>query len=449
MKSLLEAGVHFGHQTRRWNPHMKRYIFTHRNGIHIIDLQQTLVLLEEARKAITKIVAEGGDVLFVGTKKQAQEAVVNEANRCGMPYVNQRWLGGTLTNFQTITSRIDYMKELEVKKERGFFQVLSKKEGVKLDDQLARLQKYFNGIRDLKTMPGAMFVVDLEKEDICVAEARRMGVPVAAIVDSNCDPDLVTIPIPGNDDAIRSIRLMCGRMADAVLEGLQLREELLKAQLEEQALHEAAEQAVLDMAEPDEEFEATYVGEYPKEDFDEEFTTVAVPQTAGAVTAPVGATTPQGATEAPVVETPASQVVAETPVAEAPAPQLVAEVPIAEAPAPQVVAEAPVAEAPAPQVVAEAPVAEAPAAQVAADTPVAEAPAPQVAAEAPVAEAPAPQVAAEAPVAEAPATQSAAESAVTEAPVAETPVAEALPPEAEDVPTIPEPEVSASEEPSA
>ncbi len=271
MKSLLEAGVHFGHQTRRWNPHMKRYIFTHRNGIHIIDLQQTLVLLEEARKAITKIVAEGGDVLFVGTKKQAQEAIVTEATRCGMPYVNQRWLGGTLTNFQTISSRIDYMKELEDKKERGFFQVLSKKEAVRLEDQLARLQKYFGGIRDLKKMPGAMFVVDLEKEDICVAEARRMGLEVAAIVDSNCDPNLVTIPIPGNDDAIRSIRLMCGRMADAVLEGLQQREEMLKAQMEEQARQEAEDQVVaMELDEFNEEFEATYIGEYPREDDEEE-----------------------------------------------------------------------------------------------------------------------------------------------------------------------------------
>ncbi len=271
MKSLLEAGVHFGHQTRRWNPHMKRYIFTHRNGIHIIDLQQTLVLLEEARKAITKIVAEGGDVLFVGTKKQAQEAIVTEATRCGMPYVNQRWLGGTLTNFQTISSRIDYMKELEDKKERGFFQVLSKKEAVRLEDQLARLQKYFGGIRDLKKMPGAMFVVDLEKEDICVAEARRMGLEVAAIVDSNCDPNLVTIPIPGNDDAIRSIRLMCGRMADAVLEGLQQREEILKAQMEEQERQEAEEQVVaMELSEFNEEFEATYIGEYPREDDEEE-----------------------------------------------------------------------------------------------------------------------------------------------------------------------------------
>ena len=358
MKSLLEAGVHFGHQTRRWNPAMKRYIFTHRNGIHIIDLQQTLVLLEEARKAITKIVAEGGDVLFVGTKKQAQEAIVAEAGRCGMPYVNQRWLGGTLTNFQTITSRIDYMKELEDKKERGFFQVLTKKEGVKLEDQLARLQKYFGGIRDLKKMPGAMFVVDLEKEDICVAEARRVGIEVAAIVDSNCDPNLVTIPIPGNDDAIRSIKLMCGRMADAVLEGLQQREEMLQAQMEEDALQEAEEEAVAqELGEFNDEFEATYIGEYPKDDDDEE---PALPGASAAVTATVEPATP----EAPAAEAPVEPAVAEAPVDEAPVDAVVAEPPAAETPA--AVEEPPLAEAPAPEIVAAAPE----------DAPVSEAPAP-------------------------------------------------------------------------
>jgi small subunit ribosomal protein S2 len=293
---------------------MKRYIFTHRNGIHIIDLQQTLVLLEEARKSITKIVAEGGDVLFVGTKKQAQEAIVTEASRCGMPYVNQRWLGGTLTNFQTISSRIDYMKELEDKKERGFFQVLSKKEAVKLEDQLARLRKYFGGIRDLKKMPGAMFVVDLEKEDICVAEARRMGLEVAAIVDSNCDPNLVTIPIPGNDDAIRSIRLMCSRMADAVLEGLQQREEMLKAQLEEQARQEAEDEAVaIELGEFNEEFEATYIGEYPKEDDEQEPAGTEVVAPAMASVEPAA---PEGTAQAPV----ADAVAAERSASESPAP---------------------------------------------------------------------------------------------------------------------------------
>ena len=241
MKSLLEAGVHFGHQTRRWNPRMKRYIFTHRNGIHIIDLQKTLIMLEDACKSITRIVADGGDVLFVGTKKQAQDAIHSEAERCGMPYVNQRWLGGTLTNFQTIRSRIDYMIALEERKEKGELQKLTKKEGLKLDEQLARLHKYFGGIRDVRTLPGALFVIDIEREDICIAEVRRLGIPVAAVVDSNTDPELISFPIPGNDDAIRSIRLMSARMADAVLEGLQQREARLEE--EQRLLEEEQEEA--------------------------------------------------------------------------------------------------------------------------------------------------------------------------------------------------------------
>ena len=238
MKSLLEAGVHFGHQTRRWNPNMKRFIFTHRNGIHIIDLQKTLVMLEEACKSITRIVANGGEVLFVGTKKQAQDSIQSESMRCGMPYINQRWLGGTLTNFQTIRSRVNYMIELEARKDKGYSKMLTKRESLKLDEELARLHKYFGGIRDMKTLPRALFVIDIEKEDICVAEVRRMGIPVAAVVDSNTDPELITFPIPGNDDAIRSIRLMASRVADAVLEGLRQKEALQKAQAE--AMLEAA-----------------------------------------------------------------------------------------------------------------------------------------------------------------------------------------------------------------
>ena len=212
---------------------MKRYIFTHRNGIHIIDLQQTLALLGEACKKVTQIVAEGGDVLFVGTKKQAQEAISSEAARCGMPYVNQRWLGGTLTNFQTIRGRVDHMIQLDDRREKGHFQSLTKKEGLKLEEELARLEKYFLGIRDMRKIPAALFVVDIEKEDICVAEARRMGVKICAVVDSNTDPDLVDIPIPGNDDAIRSIRLMSGRISDAILEGIAARGELDGAEDEE------------------------------------------------------------------------------------------------------------------------------------------------------------------------------------------------------------------------
>ncbi len=246
MKSLLEAGVHFGHQTRRWNPSMKRYIFTQRNGIHIIDLQQTLGLIHEAYRAMIKVAAEGGNILFVGTKKQAQEVMQAEADRCGMWYINQRWLGGTLTNFQTIRSRINYMIELQQKRDQGYFRVLPKKEGLKLEETLAKLEKYFLGIKNMTTLPQAMFIIDICKEDICVAEARRMGIPIFAIVDTDTNPDLVTHPIPGNDDAVRSIRLVTNRMASAILEGQAEREALM---LEQRALAEAAATAAEQAAE--------------------------------------------------------------------------------------------------------------------------------------------------------------------------------------------------------
>ncbi len=229
MKSLLEAGVHFGHQTRRWNPQMKRYIFTQRNGIHIIDLQQTLGLINEAYRAMVQVVADGGKILFVGTKRQAQEVVESEAERCGMWYVNQRWLGGTLTNFQTIRGRINHMLDLQQKRDAGYFRVLPKKEGVKLRDTLNRLEKYFLGMREMNELPKALFVIDIGKEDICIAEARRMGIQIFAIVDTDCDPDKVTHSIPGNDDAVRSIRLIAGRMASAALEGAAQREAILLA----------------------------------------------------------------------------------------------------------------------------------------------------------------------------------------------------------------------------
>ncbi len=243
MKSLLEAGVHFGHQTRRWNPRMKRYIFTQRNGIHIIDLQQTLGLMNEAYRAMVQVAAEGGNVLFVGTKKQAQEVMQSEAERCGMWYINQRWLGGTLTNFQTIRTRINYMIELQQKRDQGYFRVLPKKEGLKLEETLAKLEKYFLGIRNMTTLPQAMFIIDICKEDICVAEARRMGIPIFAIVDTDTNPDLVSHPIPGNDDAVRSIRLVTGRLANAILEGKAEREAMIA---EQRALAEAAAQAEAD-----------------------------------------------------------------------------------------------------------------------------------------------------------------------------------------------------------
>ena len=233
MKALLEAGVHFGHQTRRWNPTMKRYIFTQRNGIHIIDLQQTLGMINDAYKDMVELVANGGKVLFVGTKRQAQEVIQSEADRCGMWYVNQRWLGGTLTNFQTIRTRINYMLELQQRRDQGYFRLLPKKEGVKMRDTLNRLEKYFTGMRDMTTRPQAIFVIDIGRENICVAEAQRLGIDVFAIVDSDCNPDLVDHIIPGNDDAVRSIRLVSNRMASAVLEGLAQREAALQAEMEE------------------------------------------------------------------------------------------------------------------------------------------------------------------------------------------------------------------------
>jgi small subunit ribosomal protein S2 len=219
MKSLLEAGVHFGHQKRRWNPKMRRYIFAHRNGIHIIDLQKTLRMLEEAADFISCVAADGKKVLFVGTKKQAQDTVKAEAERAGAFYINTRWLGGTLTNFQTIQSRIDYLVRLETRKARGEFESLPKKEALKLEDKMARLNRYLGGIKEMTSMPGALFVIDVGKESIAVAEARRVGIPIIALVDSDCNPDLIDHPIPGNDDAIRSIRLISGRIAEAIIEG--------------------------------------------------------------------------------------------------------------------------------------------------------------------------------------------------------------------------------------
>jgi len=233
MKALLEAGVHFGHQTRRWNPTMKKYIFTQRNGIHIIDLQQTLGMINNVYQEMVDLVSQGGKVLFVGTKRQAQEVIQSEAERCGMLYVNQRWLGGTMTNFQTIRTRINYMLELQQKRDQGYFRLLPKKEGVKLRDTLNRLEKYFTGVRDMTEVPKAIFVIDIGREDICIAEAQRMGVEIFAIVDSDCDPNKVDHIIPGNDDAVRSIRLITNRMATAVLEGLAQREALEQARIEE------------------------------------------------------------------------------------------------------------------------------------------------------------------------------------------------------------------------
>ncbi len=221
MKQLLEAGVHFGHQTRRWNPKMAKYIFTERNGIYIIDLQKTVKMIEEAYEYVRDLSAQGGTLLFVGTKKQAQDAVKEEAERCDMFYVNHRWLGGTLTNFQTIRKRIERLHQLEAMEEDGTFEVLPKKEVVMLLKEKARLEKFLGGIKNMKKLPDAIFIIDPRKERIAVAEARKLGIPIIAVVDTNCDPDEVDYIIPGNDDAIRAVRLFTSKMADAVLEGKQ------------------------------------------------------------------------------------------------------------------------------------------------------------------------------------------------------------------------------------
>ena len=221
MKQLLEAGVHFGHQTRRWNPKMARYIFTERNGIYIIDLQKTVEKIEDAYQFVKNVVSENKEILFVGTKKQAQESIEEESKRCGMPYVNQRWLGGMLTNFKTIRKRVDRLHQLEKMEEDGTFDLLPKKEVIKLRHEKEKLEKFLGGIKDMKDLPGALFVVDPRKERIAVAEARKLGIPLVGIVDTNCDPDEIDHVIPGNDDAIRAVKLITSVMADAVLEAKQ------------------------------------------------------------------------------------------------------------------------------------------------------------------------------------------------------------------------------------
>ena len=221
MKQLLEAGVHFGHQTRRWNPKMKKYIFTERNGIYIIDLQKTVKMLDEAYNFVRDTAAAGGTVLFVGTKKQAQESIREEATRCGMYYINARWLGGTLTNFRTIRKRIDRLEQLKKMREDGTFDLLPKKEVVKHELEIEKLEKFLGGVKDMNKLPKAMFIVDPHKERIAVAEARKLNIPIVAIVDTNCNPDEIDYVIPGNDDAIRAVKLISGAMADAVLEGRQ------------------------------------------------------------------------------------------------------------------------------------------------------------------------------------------------------------------------------------
>lgn len=221
MKQLLEAGVHFGHQTRRWNPKMAPYIFTERNGIYIIDLQKTVRKLEEAYMFVRDLAANGENILFVGTKKQAGDSVREEATRCGGYYVNARWLGGMMTNFKTIRRRIDRLAQLRKMQEDGTFDLLPKKEVVKLNLEIEKLEKFLGGIKDMKKLPGALFIVDPRKEKIAVSEAKKLGIPIVAIVDTNCDPDDVDYVIPGNDDAIRAVKLIAGTVANAVIEGRQ------------------------------------------------------------------------------------------------------------------------------------------------------------------------------------------------------------------------------------
>jgi len=327
MKQLLGAGVHFGHQTRRWNPKMRRFIIGERNGIYLIDLEQTMKGIEESYAYIRDLVAGGGTILFVGTKKQTQGPVAVYADACGMPYVNERWLGGMLTNFQTVSTRVKRMKEFEAMEKAGDFEAMPKKEALRHSRELEKLQRNLGGIRGLDKLPDAIFVIDTNKEHIAVTEANKLGLPIVAVVDTNCDPDVITHVIPGNDDAIRSGALLCRVVADAVTEGRFIAQNRPAPVAKAPAAPAAPVAAAADAPAP----------------------------------APVAAPAPAPAAEAP--STPAAPA-AEAPAAEAP----VAEAPAAAAPA----AEAPAAEAPA----AEAPAAEAPAAEApAAEAPAAEAPA--------------------------------------------------------------------------
>ena len=242
MKQLLEAGVHFGHQTRRWNPKMKPYIFTERNGIYIIDLQKSVGMVDSAYNAISDIAAQGGTVLFVGTKKQAQEAVKSEAERCGMYYVNERWLGGMLTNFKTIQSRIKRLKDIERMSQDGTFDVLPKKEVINIRKEWDRLEKNLGGIKEMTRVPDAIFVVDPKKEHICIQEAKALGITLFGICDTNCDPEELDYVIPGNDDAIRAVKLIVSKMADAIIEGNQGEESAVASDIEAESAAAEAEQ---------------------------------------------------------------------------------------------------------------------------------------------------------------------------------------------------------------
>lgn len=249
IKQLLEAGAHFGHQTGRWNPRMKDYIFTKRNGIHIIDLEKTAVMLDKACEFVRDTVAEGKTVLFVGTKKQAQESVEEEAKRCEMYYVNQRWLGGMLTNFSTIQARIDQLVRMEDQQSRGEFGRLTKKEILKISEKIEKMNRQMGGFKEMTTLPGVIFIIDPTKERIAIAEARRMGIPIVAIIDTNCNPDDVDYPIPANDDAIRAIKLICSKIAEAVIEGKSGMEQM-SAVMAEQSAEPSEAGGTVELSEP-------------------------------------------------------------------------------------------------------------------------------------------------------------------------------------------------------
>jgi small subunit ribosomal protein S2 len=308
MKQLLDAGAHFGHQTRRWNPKMRRFIFTDRNGIYIIDLQQTLTYIDQAYEFVKETVAHGGTVLFVGTKKQAQEAIAEEAAKVGMPYVNQRWLGGMLTNFQTVHQRLIRLKELEAMEQSGGFEGRTKKEILMLTREMTKLARTLGGMRDMTKVPSVVWIVDTNKEHIAVGEARKLNIPVVALLDTNCDPDLVDYPIPANDDAIRSVSVLTRVIASAVAEGLKARSQAGKATGEE--------------TEPLAEWEAEQLDQVTGE--------TAVPEVEKAAEAPAADVT---GTDSPVADAPAAETAAtEAPATEAPATEATAtEAPAAEA----------------------------------------------------------------------------------------------------------------------
>ncbi len=299
MKQLLEAGVHFGHQTRRWNPKMRPYIFAARNGIHILDLQQTVTRLNEAHRFIVDLIANGDSLLLVGTKKQAQESIQEAAESSGQFYVNQRWLGGMLTNFETIQKRIKYLRELEARKERGEFERLPKKEAQHLQDELDRLERILGGIKDMRRLPGAIFVVDTKKEHTAVEEARRLEIPVIALADTNCDPDEMDYPIPANDDAIRAVRLLCSKIAESAIEGRRQREAQVKDREEGER-----ERRVTSAPVSLEEF-----GVEPGTEGATAATTAA--ETAEAPAAPATAEAPAASAEAPEAAEPAGTVASE------------------------------------------------------------------------------------------------------------------------------------------